>query len=548
MASSSAPLMTVHAAIAEALAHHDVDTVFGLIGDANLFLVDSFVRNKGGRYIPSAHEAGATLMAIGYAGLTGKVGVATVTMGPGLSNTVSTLIEGVRGATPIVLLCGDTASVERDEISRIGQREMVSVTGAGFVQLRAPETLTEDLATAFRRAAVERRPIVFNMPRDMQWQEIEYTPLKHKLADDRALVPASDDLDDAVGIIATAKRPLVLAGRGAVYDSARNSLLTLAERIEAPLATTLKAKGLFQNEPFDLGFFGTMSSEITLDIIMASDCVVAFGAGLNPYTTAKGTLLNGKRVVHVDLHQTAIGRYLQPDVGVVGDACLTADLMLHWLNEAEIAPSGFRNEVAELLTPKSTSPNRSSTMSRPGTVDIKPALQKINAAVPFDRIFVTDAGRFLKEAWLSVQVPNPQSFQTAVNYGAIGMGLPQAIGAACADNSRPTLLVMGDGGFMLGGLMEFNTAVRCGCDLIVVVCNDASYGAEHVQFRYRDMDPEISLFDWPDFAPIAITLGGEGVTVRSDEDLELAVAAIEGRKRPLLIDIKLDPDNMPELS
>jgi len=538
--------MTVHAAIAQALADHGVDTIFGLIGDANLFMVDSFVRNHGGRFVASANEAGATLMAIGYAAVTGKVGVATVTLGPGLTNTLSALVEGVKGATSMVLLCGDTPSAERHEISRINQREFVQVTGAGFEQLRSPETMAEDVATAFRRAAVERRPIALNMPKDFQWEEIEYTRVNYKVPDNLAVVPASDDLDDAIGIIATAKRPLVLAGRGAMHPPARASLLKLAERIEAPLATTLQAKDLFRNEPFNLGFFGTMSSPAAVEAIMASDCIVAFGAGLNPYTTSSGSFLKGKRVVQVNLHPAEIGRYARSDASVVGDSGLVADIMLRWLDEAEIPPSGFRGELSKLGDQAPKTDQRPQDTRRPGTVDIAHALARLDQAVPSDRILVTDAGRFLREAWLSIRVPHPQSFVFALNFGSIGMGLSQAIGASMG-GGRPTLLVTGDGGFMLGGLAEFNTAVRCGCDLIVVVCNDGSYGAEHIQFRNRGMDPALSLFDWPDFAPVAEALGGSGVTVRCIEDLDAAVAAIQGRKRPLLIDLKLDPDNMPQL-
>lgn len=546
MAEAKTSKMTVHAAIAQALADHGVDTIFGLIGDANLFMVDSFVRNHGGRFVASANEAGATLMAIGYASATGKIGVATVTLGPGLSNTLSALVEGVKGATPIVLLCGDTPAPDRHEISRINQREFVQVTGAGFEQLRSPRTVTEDVATVFRRAAVERRPVALNMPKDFQWEEIEYVRTRHKVPDNRAVVPASDDLDDAIGIIATAKRPLVLAGRGAMHPSATAALTTLAARIEAPLATTLQAKDLFRDEPFNLGFFGTMSSPAAVEAILASDCIVAFGASLNPYTTSGGSFLKGKRVVQVNLHPAEIGRYANADAGVVGDSGLVADIMLRWLDEAEIPPSGFRKELGQLDSPKSQKEQEARGPRLAGTVDIAQALSRLDKAVPADRILVTDAGRFLREAWLSVRVPHPRSFVFALNFGSIGMGLSQAIGAAVG-SGRPTLLVTGDGGFMLGGLAEFNTAVRCRCDLIVVVCNDGSYGAEHIQFRNRDMDPALSLFDWPDFAPVAIALGGAGVTVRSAADLEVAAEAIAGRQRPLLIDLKLDPDNMPQL-
>ena len=128
------------------------------------------------------------------------------------------------------------------------------------------------------------------------------------------------------------------------------------------------------------------------------------------------------------------------------------------------------------------------------------------------------------------------------------MGMAEAVGVCEAMTDRPVLLVTGDGGFMLGGLNEFNTAVRYGYDLIVVVCNDGSYGAEHVQFRNRGMDPSLSLFNWPDFAQVATALGGSGIAVRSDADFEMMRRAIKEREGPLLIDLKLDPDYVPPLA
>jgi thiamine pyrophosphate-dependent acetolactate synthase large subunit-like protein len=119
--------------------------------------------------------------------------------------------------------------------------------------------------------------------------------------------------------------------------------------------------------------------------------------------------------------------------------------------------------------------------------------------------------------------------------------MPYAIGASFAQPNRPILLVTGDGGWMLGGLSEFNTAVRYGVDLTVVVCNDSSYGAEYIQFTRKDMDPALSLFRWPDFAPVAIALGGHGFTIRTNADLPVLTDAVATSGRPLLIDLKIDP-------
>ncbi|MDB5511942.1 MAG: thiamine pyrophosphate-dependent enzyme possible carboligase or decarboxylase [Enterovirga sp.] len=532
--------------LARSLVENGVDTIFGLMGDANLYMVDSFVRDQEGRFIASANEAGATLMALGYASVSGKVGVATVTHGPALTNTITALVEGVKGSIPMVLLCGDTPVLQKDNLQNVAQRDLIIASGAGFEQVRAPETATEDMASAFRRAWHERRPVVLNMPSEFQWIEVEHRSVRLRRPETRAFIPTGPDLDDAIGILAAAKRPVVLAGRGAADPASRDALVRLATRIDAPLATTLKAKGLFAGEEFDLGVFGTLSPSATVDIITASDCVIAFGASLNKFTTSNGAFLRGKRVIQCNLEPGDIGRYHEPDVGLVGDPASTAAAIVGWLDEADIPASQFRDGSMAAQIRRSAPVQDAASESRAGdTVDFRHALRRLNEALPADRILVTDGGRFLSEAWKILDVGDPQSFVTTVNFGSIGLGLAEAIGAGVAAGGRPVVLITGDGGFMLGGLVEFNTAVRHGIDLIVVVCNDSGYGAEYIQFQNKNMDPSLSLLDWPDFGPVATSLGGTGFTVRNTADLETALAAIHNRNRPVLLDLKLDPDAVP---
>lgn len=534
--------MKFHAALARALTDNGVDTMSGLIGDANLYMVDSFVREYGGRYLGAANESGAALMALGYASVSGKVGVATVTHGPALTNTLTALCEGVKGAIPMVLVCGDTAVADRDHFQNLPQRELVVATGAGFEQLRTPATMAEDVATAFRRAVVERRPIALNVPADFQWLDIDYHPVRFKIPDRRGVAPSSADLDDAIGIVAAAKRPIVLAGRGAAGPDAKQALLRLAARIDAPLATTLKAKGLFRGEPFDLGVMGTVSTPVAVDAILESDCLIAFGSSLNARTTSNGAFLDGKRIVQVSAEQAEVGKSVHPDAGVVGDPALAADLIVHWLDQIEAASSGYRDQDLDRRLRSYSPLDAAADTGHDGTVDLTRALLRLDELVPADRILVTDAGRFFNKTVKAIRVLDPTLFVYTINSGSIGLGMAEAIGAASAAPDRPTLLVTGDGGFMLGGLAEFNTAVRCATDLIVVICNDGSYGAEHVQFRNRQMDPSLTLFGWPDFAAVATALGGVGLTIRTRSDLDRAADAIRLRDRPLLIDLRLDPD------
>lgn len=529
--------------IARALTDHGVETMFGLMGDANLFMVDHYVRAGKGTFVPVAHEGSAVLMALAYAQVSGRIGVATVTHGPALTNCVTALVEGARGNIPMVLLAGDTPVMTPQNLQNIDQREVVAVTGAGFEQIRAPETAAYDVGHAFYRARVEKRPIVVNMPADFMWQEVAHVPKVFATFGAPVTVPEGDDLDAAVGMIASARRPIILAGAGA--RSARANIIALADRLEAPLATTLKAKGLFNGHPYNMDIFGTLSTPACYDAIASADCLICFGTSLHHFTTDKGALMQGKRVVQINDSITQVARNYHPDAALIADAGLSAANILWWLNEAEIAPSGFTRELEMAsLTHHPTGPIGK---AKPGCVDFVHALDRLERALPKDRILTTDGGRFMTEVWCRVSVPDAGSFVATTNFGSIGLGLQEAIGAGFAVQGRPVVLFTGDGGFMMGGVNEFNTAVRVKQDLIVIVCNDSAYGAEHIQFIDRQMDPGLSVFDWPSFADVATALGGQGIAVRGNADLALAEAAIATRDRPLLIELVLDPNDVPRM-
>jgi thiamine pyrophosphate-dependent acetolactate synthase large subunit-like protein len=535
--------MIFHEAAGRALGDAGVTTVFGVLGDANLYMMDSFQRVTGGKYVSTSNEAGAVLAANGYARTSGGLGVATVTHGPALTNTVTALHESVKEATPIVLVAGDTAVADRDNLQNISQREVVLASGAGFEQVRTPQSFAEDLATAIRRAHLERRPIVLNVPIEFQWVDVEYQPAPVRVIDRQVTAPDPAALDAAVGIIASARRPVVVAGRGAGSPAARAALLALAERIGAPVATTLRGKDLFRGERFNLGIFGTLSHEVALTAINSSDVVIAFGAGLNHWTTAEGSLLDKKQVVQVDVERAAINRWAVADAAVLGDAATVATTIVQWLDEADVKPTGFASDdLADQLAAQEAAEHKDRSAN--GTVDIRTALRRVDAAFPAERTLVNDGGRFVFTSFTDVHVPEPQAYVHTVNFGSIGLGMGNAVGAYFGNPNRPVLLVTGDGGFMLGGLAEFSTAVRHGVDLVVVVLNDGAYGAEHIQFRNKDMDPEISTFRWPDFGPVATALGGDGYTVRSVEELDAALAAAASRTRPVLIDVKVDPETV----
>ena len=537
----------LHHQLAQALPQLGADVVFGLVGDANLFMVKAYVETGLGRYVACTHEANAVLAAIGHAQVTGLTGVASVTHGPALTNIATALVEGVRGGVPLVVLCGDTAPGDLQHLQKLDQRELVAATGAGFVEMRNPDTALVDLERAFRLAAHQRRPVVFNMRVDLQWAPAAAAAV---VTLPPALPPAAADpalVEEAAGMLASARRPLILAGRGAISDVAKAAILALARRIEAPVATTLKAQGLFQGEAFNLGICGGLSHPAATDAIMKSDCILAFGASLSKHTTENGSYLEGKRVIQILPDAIENPRMVPPTLRLIGDAALTAQAIVDLLDMAEIPGAGATDldlEAALRAEAKDFAKLPPMAATAPGTVDFAPALRQLHQALPQDRVLVADLGRFVTTAWRNLPVTAPRDLVYTCHFGGIGCGLGQALGAAVAAGDRTTVLVAGDGGFLLSGLSELTTAVNERMNLVLIICNDGSYGAEHVQLTNRRMDTAISTIRPPDFAATARAIGLTAHVVTDAESLGFACRSLHERDGPILIDLRLDPDKI----
>jgi acetolactate synthase-1/2/3 large subunit len=536
-------------AIAAALAGQNIDTMFGVLGDGNLFVAESMMRNHGLRYISATHEANAVCMAEGWGRAAGRLGVATITHGPGLTNTLTALVEGCRNRTPMLVIAGDTPVAARDHLQKIDQRAIVVASGAGFEPVRSAATIADDVATAVRRAHAEQRPIVLNMPLNIQWEhDVELGPIDPWIELQTAVAPDPAALDAAVGILASASRPLVLAGRGAVSAGAHDALVALAERLGAPLATTVLGTGYFKDDACDLGIFGTLTHAAAVEAIASADCVISFGASLNRHTTDNGLLLQGKRVIQCDVDPARIGSTVPIDAGIVGDAKCTAETISDWLDQAEHQPSDFASPDLAASLADFDPLSAHQDLSRQGAIDPRTFTHRMDQILPTDRTVVVDAGRFMRQA-LTLPVPDPASLITSHGFAAIGLGMSNAIGAAIARPSRPTVLCIGDGGFMMGGLTEFHTAVENNLDLIVLLYNDSSYGAEHIQLWRKEMDTKASLHHWPAFPSVLSALGARVVQVNELSDLETAAEAINTRTpgQPVVIEACLDADMVSEI-
>ena len=535
--------MLGHDAVAQALVDHGVDTMFAVLGDGNLFIGENLVREHGVNLVGATHEANAVCMAEGWAKATGRLGVASVTHGPGLTNAMTALVEGTKNRTPMLVVAGDTPIENEQHLQNLDQHALVTASGAGFQAIRNVESIAEDVSTAVRRALSEHRPIVLNVPLNIEWDEVQYQPRPPLTPPAMRLAPDADQLEVAMGIIASAARPVVVAGRGAVKSEAKESLIQLGDALGAPLATSLLGTGYFRGEPFDLGIHGTLSHDVAGETLASADCLVVFGASLNYFTTDNQTLLAGKRVVQIDLNPSNIDRNVSVDAGVVGDATVVAQSMLELLTAAEHQPSAFRTASLEKKLNEFDMAATFEDKSTDISVDPRTLTRHIDAGLPQKRQVVVDAGRFMLDA-LTLSVPHPLDLVTSHGFGAIGLGMSTAIGAAVGRPDLPTVLCIGDGGYMMGGMTELSTAVHLGLDLIVMVYNDGSYGAEHIQLVAKNMDPSSSRHEWPDLCAVAEAMGCQTAKINCLGDIDEAMQIVKNRQPgiPILVEAAIDPD------
>jgi len=543
--------MKLHEAIAKFLAdERGTQPVFGLMGDANLAFLGDYIEREGGTYVPAVGENGAVLMAYGYARASRGLGVATVTHGPALTNTLTGLTEAVRAQAPLVLLTGDTPDVheffQHTDISGFAQH-----AGAQFERVRSAGTALSTLAKAFTRARFESRPVVVDIPLPLMSADVDYAvPTWPSFALQR-IRPDSDCVESAAAMLLAAKRPLVVAGLGAVRSGAGDAVLELARLIDAPVMTSLLGRELFSGQPENLGIFGTLSSRLGSDHIGQSDVVLALGASLNNWQTDSYRLLADKRVIQVDSDPEALAKYGPISLGVVADAGAAAEDLLEILRDVGQESSGSRRlaEIAEA----NAGENREHFISTTGGgyVDAREAAVEIDRVLPPGTRQLTDVGRFTVSVWPHI-TPAPGTMDYPGYFGSIGLGIGAGVGVASVDQALPTVVWVGDGGAMQG-LVEITTAVRQSLPLIIVVINDGCYGAEYLKLIDVGAKPENAFMAWPSISRAAEGLGAEGIRVTDREQLTAAVVRIEeysaqaagdGVTCPLVIEVIADPHQM----
>jgi thiamine pyrophosphate-dependent acetolactate synthase large subunit-like protein len=522
-------------AVGRVLAGLGADRAFGVVGSGNFHLTNALTA-AGVGFVAARHEGGAAVMADAYARTSGRLGVLTVHQGPGLTNALTGIAEAAKSRTPLVVLAPDTGAAGARSNFALDQAGLAAAVGAAHERAATVDSAVDDAVRAVRRARAERRTVVLSLPLDVQAGEVDPPGPVH-LPPDPVVAPASDAVAELVALLGAAERPVFVAGRGA--RGARAELVELADRCGALLATSAVAKGLFAGDPWYLDVMGGFASPLAATLMLDADLVVAWGCSLSMWTTRHGRLIgSGTTVAQVDVEAAALGANRRVDLGVWGDVAATVSAVLARLGppRAGYRQPALRDRIAAEVRWRDV-PFTDGTGR--GRIDPRTLSIALDDLLPPSRVVAVDSGNFMGYPSMYLSVPDEHGFCFTQAFQSIGLGLATAVGAALARPDRLPVAALGDGGFLMG-VAELDTLVRLALPMVVVVYDDAAYGAEVHHFGPDGYPLDRVTFPDTDLAAIGRGFGCAGVTVRTPADLDAVRAWLDGpRDRPLLVDAKV---------
>lgn len=546
------------AILIECLIEQNVGTVFGFPGGAVLPIYDELYKRQDRiQHVLTAHEQHAGHAADGYARASGKTGVCIATSGPGATNLVTPIATAYMDSSPVVFITGNvpqslmgTDSFQEADISGM----TMPITKHNYLVTRV-EKLADTIREAFYIARSGRPgPVLIDIPKDVQIAETEYEPVlgdalipklsaKHPTAQlrpegealERYKVKAEPRLEKAAQLIAEAHKPLIYCGGGVTISGAEDELAAFADRIDAPVVSTLMGLGaLPADNPRMLGMLGMHGTHAANIAMQRCDLLIAVGVRFSDRALGNAeTFAAQAKVLHIDIDRAEINKNVSTTLHITGDARIVLELLLarvsqksheQWMRQA-------RSMMEEYLSDELFEPRK--------------ILRQMAAIAP-EMTVATDVGQH--QMWTAQHFPflRPRQLITSGGLGTMGFGLGAAMGAAASDpEGRPVALVTGDGSFRMN-LTELSTIGYYGIPVIIVIFNNGTLGMvrqwQTLFFGHRYS--QTTLDRGPDFMKLADAYGLSGTRVNTVEMFAAAFRKAVEEKVPCIIECMLDIDEM----
>lgn len=522
----SEPTTTVSTTIAAELEQHASD-VFALMGNGNAWFLDAVVRRGAMQLTTVRHEAATVAAADAFYRASGRLAVATTTYGPGYTNAITPLAEAAQARIPLVLVVGDQPTGGPRPWD-VDQAAIADAVGAATIVVGRGDARSAT-RRAIEMALLERRPVVLGIPYDVAHAELEGDGVQSASPDAASTPFVSIDAEQLAEIaqaLTEARRPLLLAGRGAHLAGAAEVLRKLAARLGARTASSALGSGIFAPDHRHLGICGGFASDRAAEAIEQADVVLVVGAGLNQFQMRFGDAFAADaRVVQVDILEAATTPRV--DELVRGDARLVSEALLE-LTAAEGTDAGNGSRQGDEgwaaagfgdVTGVHFEREPGDAAAPDGRLDPRSLFHALERILPADRVIVQDGGHFIGWAPTHLSVADPERLlMVGTAFQTIGLGFPSAVGAGAARPESTIVLVSGDGGALMG-LADLDSVVRTVRRGVVVLVNDAAYGAEVHQYAVRGVAEAPMLIEQVDFAALGRGLGATAAVIETLDDL-----------------------------